>query len=150
LKQFAGALLTAALLAIPAVTIASPDAKEAVIAADNAWGLAEQRGDAAFVDALLFPGYRSVGPDGRVHDKAAILAHTRQNAGSDAAAKRVAAWNAAHPSEMSVVISGDTAILTFSPKAGAAGPPVLSSDVFARVDRRWRPLYSQHSTAEGS
>jgi hypothetical protein len=150
LRQFANALLIAALITIPLAASAGPDAREAVIAADKAWGLAEQRGDAAFVDALLLPGYRSVGPDGRVHDKAAILAHTRQNAGSDAAAKRVAAWNANHPSEMTVVISGDTAILTFSPRASAAGPPVLSSDVFARVDGRWRPLYSQHSTAEGS
>jgi hypothetical protein len=145
---FAGVLAAAAMAASATAATHERSQAAAVIAEDEAWARAEQRGDAAFVDGLLLPGYRSVAADGRVHDKATIVEATRRNAGSQAMAMRVAAWNAAHPSKIDVLIGGDTAILTFAPTSAGASARVFSSDVFARVNGRWRPIYSQHSSAE--
>ena len=119
----------------------------AVIAVDQHWLEAELDGDTAWLDNLLLPEYRSVGADGTVHAKAAILAHAAKNRGNDAERRKVQAWLKAHPSGQSVAIRGDTAILTFyDPKLGAANG-VRSSDVFVYSGGRWHALYSQHSAA---
>jgi hypothetical protein len=131
-------------------TLRSDAAIAEVIATDEAWAKAEQNGDVAAVEDLLLPGYRSVGSDGKVHDRNAILANTRRNRGSDLAARRVAEWTARHPTVMSVTVNGDTAVLTFAPKPEAEPATVLSCDVFVRIDGRWHAIYSQHSTAEGT
>jgi hypothetical protein len=117
----------------------------AVIAVDQHWLEAELGGDTAWLDDLLLPDYRSVGADGAVHPKAAIMAHAAKNRGNDEERRKVEAWLKTHPSGQSVVIHGDTAILTFyDPKLGAANG-VRSSDIFVHVDGRWHALYSQHS-----
>jgi hypothetical protein len=55
----------------------------------------------------------------------------------------------AHPSAQSVVIRGDTAILTFyDPKLGPQSG-VRSADVFVYENGRWHALYSQHSKVGG-
>lgn len=117
----------------------------AVIAVDEHWLQAEVGGDTEYLAQLLLPGYRSVSADGSVHPRAAILAHAVANRGSDKAKREVDAWLKTHPSHPSVVIQGDTAILSFY--AGDATTPgvVRSSDVFVYVDGHWRALYSQHS-----
>lgn len=118
----------------------------AVIAVDQHWLDAEVDGDTAYLERLLLPEYRSVGADGMVHAKAAIVAHAARNRGSDAARRRVEAWLAAHPTGTSVVIHGDVAILSFyDPKRGPQ-QGVRSSDIFVYgADGRWHALYSQHT-----
>ncbi|CAM5624328.1 nuclear transport factor 2 family protein [Rhodanobacter lindaniclasticus] len=122
----------------------------AVMAVDQHWMDAELDGDRAWLDAMLLPEYRSVGADGTVHAKAAILAHAAKNRGNDAERRKVEAWLKAHPSDQSVVIRGDTAILTFyDPKLGPHNG-VRSSDTFVYQDGHWHALYSQHSAVKGS
>jgi transcriptional antiterminator Rof (Rho-off) len=117
----------------------------AVIAVDQHWLEAELDGDTAWLDDLLLPEYRSVGADGAVHPKAAIMAHAAKNRGSDQERRKVEAWLKAHPSGQSVVIRGDTAILSFYDPAKGAASDVRSSDVFVYVGGHWHALYSQHS-----
>ncbi len=125
-----------------------PRTEAAVIAADDGWGNAEEAGNSAFVDALLLPEYRSISSDGGVHDKAAILASVKKRAGTPTSAADTAKWKAAHPSRTSVVITGDTAILTFTLNRPGAPASVLSSDIFVYRAGHWHALYSQHSEAE--
>jgi hypothetical protein len=121
----------------------------AVVAVDQHWMDAELDGDSAWLDAMLLPEYRSGGADGTVHTKAALLAHAAKNRGNDAERRKVEAWLKAHPSRQTVVIRGDTAILTFyDPKLGARDG-VRASDVFVYENGRWHALYSQHSKASG-
>lgn len=116
----------------------------AVIAIDHHWMEAEMSGDTTWLDAMLLPGYRTVGADGKVGDKAAILKSAAKNRGSDKMRKEVDAWLKAHPTRKSVVMQDDVAILSFSdPKTGR----VMSSDVFVYHDGGWHAIYSQHSRA---
>ena len=128
---------------------ASPDetgrTEAAVIAVDQHWLEAELGGDTAWLDAMLLPEYRSVGADGAVHPKSAIMAHAAKNRGSDEERRKVEAWLKTHPSGKAVVIRGDTAILSFYDPAKGAASDVRSSDIFVYVDGRWHALYSQHS-----
>jgi hypothetical protein len=137
--------------ATTAVSAASIDetgkTSAAVIAVDQHWLEAELGGDTDWLNDLLLPDYRSVGADGAVHPKAAIMAHAAKNRGSDAERRKVEAWIKAHPSGKSVVIHGDTAILSFYDPAKGAASDVRSSDIFVYVGGRWHALYSQHSGA---
>lgn len=117
----------------------------AVIAVDQHWLEAELAGDTAWLDAMLLPEYRSIGADGTVHPKSVIMAHAVKNRGSDEERRKVEAWIKAHPSGKTVVIHGDTAILSFYDPAKGAANDVRSSDIFVYVDGRWHALYSQHS-----
>jgi hypothetical protein len=119
----------------------------AVIAADDSWGKAEETGNFAFVEGLLLPEYRSISSDGSVHDKAAILASMKKRAGTPGSSASAEQWKAAHPSRTSTVITGDTAILTFTLNRPGSPAAVLSSDIFVYREGRWRALYSQHSEA---
>jgi Domain of unknown function (DUF4440) len=124
-----------------------PRTEAAVIAADDNWGKAEETGNSAFVEDLLLPEYRSISSDGSVHDKAAILASIKKRAGTPSNSASVEQWKAAHPSRTSTVITGDTAILTFTLNRPGSPPAVLSSDIFVYREGHWRALYSQHSEA---
>ena len=117
----------------------------AVIAVDLHWLEAELGGDTAWLDDMLLPEYRSVGADGTVHPKVAIMTHATKNRGNDQERRKVEAWLKTHPSGKSVVIHGDTAILSFYDPAKGAANDVRSSDIFVYVDGRWHALYSQHS-----
>lgn len=117
----------------------------AVMAVDQHWLEAEVGGDTAWLDAMLMPDYRTVGADGKVGDKAAILRSATKNRGSDKMRKEVDAWQKAHPTRQSVVLHGDAAILSFSdPKTGH----ILSSDTFIYRNGGWHALYSQHAKVE--
>jgi hypothetical protein len=124
-----------------------PRTEAAVIAADDGWGNAEDAGNSAFVDALLLPEYRSISSDGSVHDKDAILASVKKRAGAPSSTADTAKWKAAHPNRTSVVITGDTAILTFTLDRSGSPASVLSSDIFVYRSGHWHALYSQHSEA---
>lgn len=116
----------------------------AVMAVDQHWLEAEVGGDTAWLDEMLMPDYRTVGADGKVGDKAAILRSATKNRGSDKMRKQVDAWQKAHPAKQSVVLHGDVAILSFSdPETGR----IRSSDTFIYQDGGWHALYSQHSGA---
>jgi hypothetical protein len=125
-----------------------PRTEAAVIATDDNWGKAEESGNFAFVQGLLLPEYRSISSDGSVHDKAAILASVKKRAGTPGNSASVERWKTAHPSRTSTVITGDTAILTFTLNRPGSPAAVLSSDIFVYREGRWRALYSQHSEAE--
>lgn len=128
------------------VLAAEPKTAEAVVSVDNAWGDAEAKGDAAFVDALLLPEYRSIANSGKTTSKAEIVAHTTKERAPDYA-RRVVDWKAQHPSRAVVALSGDTAILVWTSTAPEAA--VYSCDVFVYRAGRWRALYSQHTGAAG-
>jgi len=116
-----------------------------VIAVDDHWLVAEENGDVAWLGAMLLPDYRSISADGRVLDRKTLLAHAEKNRGSDQMRKKVDAWLKTHPSEKSVVMRGDIAILSFTdPHTGR----VRSSDIFMYEAGGWHGLYSQHSKTE--
>jgi hypothetical protein len=117
----------------------------AVIAVDQHWLEAELGGDTAWLDDMLLPEYRSVGTDGAVHPKSAIMAHAAKNRGSDEERRKIEAWLKTHPSGKAVVIHGDTAILSFYDPAKGAASDIRSSDIFVYVGGHWHALYSQHS-----
>ncbi len=124
---------------------AQPHTEAAVIATDQAWSVAEEKGDVGFVDNLLLPEYRSVSPDGSVHDKAAILANTKRATPERAA--MIEKYLKDHPSDMAVVINGDVAVLTFTPKSNTK-KLISSCDIFVFRNSQWHAIYSQHTTAE--
>ena len=130
-------------------TNAKPDQKTeaAVIAADERWSQAEASGDVAYIDQLLLPDYRSVNPDGTVHNKSAILSSAKKSIGSNERAVAVEKWRAQHPSGTSVVLHGDTAILTFYLKTLGPVKGIMSCDIFVYSGGHWHALYSQHSDA---
>lgn len=142
-----GVQWTAAVTVANATGVDDESARTAaeVIAVDQHWMDAELDGDRAWLDTMLLPEYRSVGADGTVHTKAALLAHAAKNRGNDAERRKVEAWLKTHPSAQSVVIRGDTAILTFYDPALGPRSGVRSADVFVHENGRWHALYSQHS-----
>ena len=124
---------------------------EAVIAVDHHWGAAETGGDTPYIARLLLPDYRSVGPVGVVHDRAALLAHTTGNMDPrtrDAARLAADEYRRTHPTQTSVALVDDTAVLTFYSPALGLDKGVRSSDVFVYRDGHWHALYSQHSALQ--
>lgn len=144
-------LLLTALGACPPHSSAQADAatephtEAAVIAVDNGWETAEETGDVSYIDRLLLPEYRSINVDGSIHDKQAIMASASKSSPERVA--KIRAWDAAHPQKTSVVIVGDTAVLTFALDRPGGTLPIMSCDVFVYRDGRWRALYSQHTAA---
>jgi hypothetical protein len=151
LSQFC-VLSAACILCLPSSVLAAPATPQpktaaAVMAADDGWLKAEETGDTAYIDNLLLPEYRSVNADGSVHDKAAILASTRKNAGSNARSVADEKWLAAHPMGTTALIQGDTAIVTFYLKPLGPEKGIMSSDIFVYRDGQWHAIYSQHTDA---
>lgn len=138
-------LLTLAAPASAATTDETAHTTAAVMAVDQHWLEAEESGDAAWLDGMLLPEYRSVGVAGTFATKAAIVAHAAKNRGSQAMKQQVAAWQQAHPVDQQVTLQGDTAILSFVSSAPATKGKLYSSDVFVYVDGHWRALYSAHT-----
>jgi len=118
-----------------------------VMAVDNHWSLAEMTGDTAWLDQMLLPEYRSVGHDGKVHSKAAIVAGAAKRKGTslDQAEQKFAAYRKEHPYGSAVVVHGDTAVISFYDPTLGPQNGVKSSDVFLYVDGHWHALYSQHT-----
>jgi hypothetical protein len=122
-----------------------PHTAAAVIAADKSWTVAEEKGDVAYVDALLLPEYRSISSDGSAHNKDAILASTRK--ATSERATMIEKYLVDHPSDMAVAINGDTAVLTFT-AATDRKKLIRSCDIFVYRGGRWHAIYSQHTDAE--
>jgi hypothetical protein len=129
---------------------AEPHTEAAVIADAEAWSKAEEGGDVVYVDRLLLPEYRSVNSDGSAHGKDALLGGVRKFAASPNRAARLAEMaksRADHPYTTTAVITGDMAILTYSPDTRGPSKPVSSCDIFVYQEGHWRAIYSQHTDA---
>ena len=150
------------LAAVMAVSIAAPSNAQTVteniesqktaagaIATDQHWSRAETYGDTTFLSALLLPGYRSISHDGVAYTRAQILAGAAKR-GQDTVASiaAAAAYRKAHPYAMTVVIDGNTAVLSFYSPALGPEKGVKSSDILIFEQGRWHALYSQHSDVQ--
>lgn len=149
--KFTALVFIASIVAMPCPSqaqSAQPHTAAAVIAADQAWSVAEEKGDVGYVDNLLLPEYRSVSPDGSIHDKAAILANTKH--ATPQHASLIEKYLKDHPTDMNVVINGDVAVLTFTPNTPKSDTKKLisSCDIFVFRNRQWHAIYSQHTSAE--
>lgn len=148
--HLAAPAMVIAFFAFPTLAASSSERRTAaaVLAVDNGWTDAEIKGDANFVDALLLPEYRSIGSDGKISDKAAIVGNSRARGPHSDFGKKVADYKATHPTRGKVTLSGDTAILTWVSLVPGKNEPIASCDIFVYRDGRWRAIYSQHTTAE--
>jgi hypothetical protein len=133
-----------------AVAAETPEMKtaEAVKAADAAWLQAELDGDYQFLESFLLDGYRSIDASGAVFSKTALIASRRNRGKSEAFAKAVRDWKAAHPNHAEVAIYDNTAVLTWVSDDVKSTTPVYSCDIFVYRGGHWRAIYSQHSNAE--
>ena len=118
-----------------------------VMATDTHWSLAEMTGETAWLDQMLLPEYRSVGNNGMVHAKEAILAGAAKRKGTslEQAKLKFAEYQRQHPYGSAVVVHGDTAVISFYDPTLGPQNGVKSSDVFLYVDGHWHALYSQHT-----
>lgn len=123
----------------------SAHTKAAVLAVEDHWLRAEGTGDVGWLGQMLLPTYRSVSPDGTVHDRSAIVAGARKNQGSDQAMRKIDAYLKAHPTDTRVLLDGDLAIVSFYEPAAQH---LRSSDVFVYRQGGWHAIYSQHSMAK--
>ena len=131
----------------PAAADETQHTEAGVMAVDVHWSLAELTGDTDWLDQMLLPEYRSVGNDGTVHAKTAILAGAAKRKGTDlATAKQTFAdYQKQHPYGTAVTMQGDTAVITFYDLALGPQKGIKSSDIFIYTDGRWHAMYSQHT-----
>lgn len=125
-----------------------PKTEAAVLAASDDWLAAERRGDVATLDMRLMPEYRDIEPNGQVHPRSALIAHAANlKDPSTVPAKRLAAeFRKAHPVVERVVITGNTALLSYHSTDPQATDDVRSIDVFVYDQGRWRALVSTHNS----
>jgi hypothetical protein len=112
------------------------------------WDDAELEGDVAYLEQLMLPGYRSVDAKGESHPRAAILEHAKHNAGSAEARKTRDAFMKAHPTELSVTLRGDLAIVAYFNPVRGLDHSIRGSDVFLYDAKRWHAVYSMHNGAQ--
>jgi len=105
-----------------------------VRAAEDGWSKAFVTGDTAFLDALLDPGYASVGTRGNARSKAEILDLARHYA-----AEHPGTAATPLPPTSTITVKGAAAVVTHH------NPTETSVDVFYFADGRWRAWYSQHT-----
>ena len=123
----------------------------AAMAVEAHWGEAENHGEVKYLEKLLLPAYRSVGPTGMVHTRDALLATARARMDPGASAKAVAdsaAYVTAHPFRTSIVLAGNTAVVTYYSIRLGPEKGIMGSDVLVFMDGQWHALYSQHSSAQ--
>jgi hypothetical protein len=122
-----------------------------VMAVDDHWSIAELSGDTVWLDQMLLPEYRSVGNDGAVHTKAAIVAGAAKRKGTDPAKAKLefATYRKEHPYGSAVAIQGGTAVVTFYDTTLGPEKGIKSSDVLVYIDGHWHALYSQHTAVHG-
>jgi hypothetical protein len=117
-------------------------------AVDDHWGEAEHHGDTAYLNRLLSPGYRSVGPNGVAHSRSQIIAGAAKTIDPAASAKAVAdsaAYVTAHPFGVSILLQGNTAVRSFYSRKLGPQKGVIGSDILVYVDGHWHALYSHSS-----
>ncbi len=94
------------------------------------------------------PEYRDVLPDGHVHPRSALIAHAANlKDPSTVPAKQLAAeFRRAHPVIEKVIITGNTAVVSYLSTDRQSEDQVRSIDVFVYDQGRWRALVSTHNT----
>lgn len=124
-----------------------PRTEAAVLAASDDWLAAERRGDVDALERRLMPQYRDIEPNGRVHPRSALINHAANLTNpSTVPAKQLAAdFRKEHPVIEKVVITGDTALLSYS-SLQQSDNDVGSMDVFVYNEGRWRALVSTHNS----
>jgi len=130
------------------MTHPEPKTKAAVLAADDEWLGAERIGDVGTLNARLADQYQDITPTGEVHSKAQLLAATaaRTNRATGTIAEVAAAFRKQNPIVETVLIEGNTAILSFHSPDPALEPIVRSEDVFTYEDGMWKGILSAHSS----
>ena len=125
-----------------------PKTEAAVLAASDDWLAAERRGDVAALDRRLMPQYRDIEPNGHVHPRSALIAHTANlKDPSTVPAKQLAAeFRRLHPVVEKVIIAGETALLSYHSTDPQTEDEVRSIDVFVYDQGRWRAIVSTHNT----
>ena len=150
LRFFSSGLAVLSLLAatIQAKHVQEPKTEAAVLAASDDWLAAERRGDIASLDRRLMPEYQAIESTGHVHPRSMLIAHAANlKDPSTVPAKQFAAeFRKAHPVVEKVIISGDTAVLSYHSTDPRAEDQVRSVDVFVYDHGRWRALVSTHNT----
>ena len=147
--------LTLALAAVAAITAgaasaaspsAEPRTEAAVRDASDDWLAAAKRGDVAELDRRVMPEYRDIEPNGRIHFRPEQMARVAalKNPSTVPLKELAAEFRKAHPAIEKVVISGDTALLSYHAADPQASDDVLSMDVFVYNEGRWRALASIH------
>jgi len=129
-------------------THAEPRTEAAVLAASDDWLAAERRGDVAALDRRLMPQYQDIEPNGHVHPRSALINHaTNMKDPSTVPAKQLAAeFRKAHPVVEKVVITGDTALLSYHSTDPQTTDDVRSIDIFVYDHGQWRALVSTHNS----
>jgi hypothetical protein len=126
---------------------AEPKTEAAVLAASDDWLAAERRGDVAALDRRLMPEYQDITSSGQVHPRSALIAHAANlKDPSTMPAKQLAAeFRKAHPVVEKVIITRDTAVLSYHSADSQTEDEVRSIDVFVYDQGRWRALVSTHN-----
>jgi hypothetical protein len=143
-------MLPARAATAPTDPVESQKTAEGAVAFDHHWSLAEYMGDTTWLNQALLPDYRSVNADGKAYSKERIVAGAAKR-GHDTLAQAQAemeAYRKDHPDGTSVVMQGDTAILSFYDAKRGKQDGVMSSDILVYVDGQWHALYSQHGDPE--
>lgn len=124
-----------------------PKTEAAVLAASDDWLAAERRGDVAALGRRLLPEYQDIASNGHVHPRSMLIAHAANlKDPSTVPAKQLAAeFRKAHPVVEKVIITGDTAVLSYHSADPQAEDAVRSIDVFVYDHGRWRALVSTHN-----
>jgi hypothetical protein len=127
---------------------AEPRTEAAVLAASDDWLAAERRGDVASLERRLMPQYQDIEPNGRVHPRSALIAHAANlKDPSTVPAKQLAAeFRKANPVIEEVVMSGDTALISYHSPNPDIRANVRSIDVFVYDKGAWRALVSTHNS----
>jgi len=127
---------------------AEPRTEAAVLAASDDWLAAERRGDVASLERRLMPQYQDIEPNGRVHPRSALIAHAANlKDPSTVPAKQLAAeFRKANPVIEEVVMSGDTALISYHSPNPDIRANVRSIDVFVYDKGQWRALVSTHNS----
>jgi hypothetical protein len=148
-----GSIIIAAAFTLSATAIHAKDLQiepktdAAVLAASDDWLAAERRGDVAALEQRLMPEYQDILPNGHVHPRSALIAHAANlKDPSTVPAKQLAAeFRNAHPVVEKVIITGDTALLSYHSTDSQIEDEVRSIDVFVYNQGRWRALVSTHN-----
>jgi len=125
-----------------------PKTEAAVLAASDDWLAAERRGDIAALDRRLMPEYQDIAPNGHAHPRLALIAHAANlKEPSKVPVKQLAAeFRKAHPVIEKVIITGDTALISYYSTNPQSEDVVWSIDVFVYNHGRWQALVSMHNS----
>ena len=121
----------------------SVDEAELREAKTRTWFAIYARGDADALDGFLLDGFEVIGADGSVSPKAAEVAWLRANRWN-ATGFRYVVTNVRFVGDDVAIVRGEGG----APRSNAAGPCAMryvSSNLFRKVDGRWRPALSHIS-----